>query len=103
MKPLAQHNAEMAAHMEQWFPADPGKTPRLFTWSQPSNAWLTGREAVEARAGFLNYDDKIEVVRQADGTTLVLKRRDMTEAEFRALPVAEDASEQKGAANTKAT
>lgn len=93
MKPIAEHNAEMAAHMARWFPADPGKTPRAFVHDQARGCWLALSGPVAVRPGFLNYDGKIELVRKADDTIDVIKRRDMTDAEFSALPVAEPMEE----------
>lgn len=88
-KPVAQHNAEIAAHMARWFPADPGKAPRLFTWMPERNCWIGTRRPIAARPGFLNYEDKIEILKNSDGSMTVLKRRDMTDAEFSALPIQE--------------
>lgn len=84
-KPIAEHNAELAAHMEKYFPADPGKSPRVFRYDEARQAYLALSgplaEAATPQAGFLNYDDKFEML---DG--LMLVRRDMTDAEFEALP-----------------
>ena len=90
MKTIAEHNAEMAEHSRQYFPPDPGKRAVGFEFDQPRDCWIAKLRDVFPQAGFLNYDGKIEIVRKPDGSTAVLRRRDMTAAEFAALPVAED-------------
>lgn len=88
-KPIAQHNAEMEAHMAKYFPADPGRKAFVFLWDAARNAYLT-QIPVPAewtpRAGFLNYDGKLETL-AVEGGHACLKRRDLTAAEFHALPL----------------
>lgn len=93
-KPIAEHNAELAEFSRQLFPPDPGKKIRVFAWQKEGNAWVCVPPELAAlaiaRSGFLNYDDKLEIV--IDRTInpeidVVLRRRDMSDAEFAALPV----------------
>lgn len=88
MKPIAEHNAELALHSLEWFPPDPGKIAVCFIWTPERDCWLAVRNVVP-RCGFLNYDGKIDLIGKPGGTTAVVERRDMTEAEFNSIPLEE--------------
>ncbi len=90
MKPIAQHNAEMEAHSRKWFVPDPGKIPVAFVYRTASACWIASRREIPAAPGWLNYDGKIEISPEVDGKTTVILRRDMTTAEFEALPIADE-------------
>lgn len=88
MKPIAQHNGEMAAHSRQWFAPDAGKIAQLFVFNPEKDCWIASRSTIEPQENFLNYDGKIELMPRPEGGSVPIKRRDMTEAEFSALPFA---------------
>lgn len=85
--PIAEHNAEVEAHSRKLFPPDPGKTAVVFIYDDARQYWVTMDPQPMIRAGFLNYHDKIELVRIGDGPVKLLRRADMTDAEFAAIPV----------------
>lgn len=87
-KSLEAHNAELEADARRYFPPDPGKTARVLSRVDGWRAWVAMPTELAPRAGFLNYDGKMEFLARGDGSTLTLLRWDMTDTDFSALAVA---------------
>lgn len=85
-KPIAVHNREMEEHSGKLFPADPGRAAvAVFEYDSVRGCWmLLDKSEARPRPGFLNYSGKLEIEGER-----VLRRRDLTLAEFLLLPVAE--------------
>ncbi len=84
--PIAEHNAQVEAHSRKVFPPDPGKTVRVFIYDDAKQYWITMPQAPAVREGFLNYHDKIEFLSIGEGPVKMIRRADMTDAEFNAIP-----------------
>lgn len=84
--PIAEHNAQVEAHSRKLFPPDPGKTARVFLYDDVKQYWIPMPDAPKPREGFLNYHDKLEFLRIGDGPAKIIRRADMTDAEFAAIP-----------------
>ncbi len=85
MKPIAEHNAEMSAHMEKWFAADCGRKPRVFVFIEGSGYVALAAVQDTPQAGFLNYDGKFEMLADPTLGNVMVIRHDMTDAQFAAL------------------
>ncbi len=70
-----------AAPIPRYYPPDPGKTAHLFFFSHAHHCWIALGEGMAKHLpeNFLKYHEHTE--------SLTLKRYDMTEAEFAAMPV----------------
>ncbi len=84
--PIAEHNAQIDAAARKLIAPDPGKRARVFLYDDEKQYWITMPEAPAPREGFLNYHDKFEFLRIGDGPAKMIRRADMSDAEFAAIP-----------------
>lgn len=91
--PIAEHNAQVEAHSRKVFPPDPGKRVRVFLYDDAKQYWVEMAQPPEPREGFLNYPDKFEFLLIGDGPAKMIRRSDMTDAEFAEIPAEPENSE----------